>query len=198
MRADRALAARVWRRRSPAMVSAARVVGALGDPQLAYPLAAAAGVLARPQAGRAGLAGQTSMRLVAVVCAGGAVRRLCSELVRRPRPPVHARLAPAEGYSLPSKHTTLAVLAAGAVVRVAGLPASARWTVPAAAGVMVGLCRVTLGVHWPADVIAGLGFGLGWWWVGDRIISGPIRRPDCSACPAFAAPSPLPAEGEHA
>ncbi|GAA5076780.1 phosphatase PAP2 family protein [Thermocatellispora tengchongensis] len=180
VRADRALAAGVWRRRSPAMVAAARVVGALGDPKLAYPLAAVAaaaavaGVTARPRVVRAGeQAGDGPLRLVAVVCASGAVRRLCCELVRRPRPPQCARLAPAEGYSLPSKHTALAVLAAGAIVRAAGLPAPARWTVPAAAGVTVGLCRVALGVHWPADVIAGLGFGLGCWWVADRIPSRP-------------------------
>lgn len=204
VRADRALAEGVWQRRDPVTVAAARVVGALGDPRFAYPLAAAAavaGMLARPDdptSPRAIRAGNTPLRLVAVVCAGGAVRRLCCEVLRRPRPPEHARLAPAEGYSLPSKHATLAVLVAGAIVRAVGLPAPARWAVPAAAETTVGLCRVALGVHWPADVITGLGFGLGCWWVADRIIPGPLA--DRAAALVRLPPRPhrlLPRENTH-
>ncbi len=54
------------------------------------------------------------------------------------------------------------VLAVGATVRAVGIrgaPAQAS-TVLAAAG--IGASRVCLGVHWPADVVAGWLFAEGW------------------------------------
>ena len=78
------------------------------------------------------------------------------------RPPAEAWLAEPEGFSLPSKHTTLAVLTVGAAVRALGIrgaPANAAMAI-AAAG--VGASRVCLGVHWPADVVAGWLFAVGW------------------------------------
>ena len=89
-------------------------------------------------------------------------RRRLSRVIARQRPPADAWLAEPEGFSLPSKHTTLAVLTVGAAARAAGIrgaPAQAAMLL-AASG--VGASRVCLGVHWPADVVTGWLFAAGW------------------------------------
>jgi membrane-associated phospholipid phosphatase len=156
-RLDRAVAKTIWRRRTPLAVATARVVGALGDPAIAYPTTIVGCLLTRP--------GLT--RRAVVLLAAGARRTGC-EAIARPRPPQPGRLVPTHGHSLPSRHTTLAVLAAGAVVRAAGLPGPSRLAVTLAVGTAVGAARVLLGAHWPTDALAGLGLGLAGWWAADR------------------------------
>jgi membrane-associated phospholipid phosphatase len=85
-----------------------------------------------------------------------------SRVIARQRPPTDAWLAEPEGFSLPSKHTTLAVLAVGAAVRVLGIPAAPAQAAPLVAAAGIGVSRVYLGVHWPADVLAGWLFAEGW------------------------------------
>jgi membrane-associated phospholipid phosphatase len=97
-----------------------------------------------------------------VVVSGAAVRRVLSRMIARQRPPGKAWLTVPEGYSLPSMHTTLAALAAGAGVRSPGLRGAPGRAAPMLAATCVGTGRVYLSVHWPADVVADWLFAEGW------------------------------------
>lgn len=166
--ADRAVFERVRARRTPAGIAVARAVSALGEPAVAYPLLVAAGVHAGRRDGW-----RHALWLCLTVASGAAVRRRLSRVIARPRPPEQAWLAEPEGFSLPSRHTTLAVLAAGACVRAAGTDGAPARAAPLLAAAGVGASRVYLGVHWPADVIAGWLFAEGWL----RLVDGHACRP---------------------
>jgi undecaprenyl-diphosphatase len=60
------------------------------------------------------------------------------------------------GFGFPSGHTTMAFALAAVLHHL--LPARARW-VPWALALAVGLARVHVGVHWPADVAGGAALG---------------------------------------
>ena len=91
------------------------------------------------------------------VLAGVLARSALCRAVSRTRPPQEWWQQEPTGHSFPSRHTTWAALAAGAVVDAA--PARLR---PAAVAAemsllsLVGASRVRLGMHWPTDVAAGL------------------------------------------
>jgi membrane-associated phospholipid phosphatase len=153
--ADRVLFETVRAHRGRAATAAARFTSAFGEPVVIYP-GLVAGVAAR-KAGwqRAGLA-------CLVVVTGGQARRWLSRVIARPRPPADAWLTVPEGYSLPSKHTTMAALAAGAYVHALGVRGAPARTAPILAATLAGAGRVYLGVHWPTDVVAGWLFAEGW------------------------------------
>lgn len=83
----------------------------------------------------------------------------------RPRPPLRTAELEVSSYAFPSGHTSAAMAVYGALALI--LLRQRRWRsrlavlVPAAALIaVVGLSRVSLGVHYPTDVVAGLAVGV--------------------------------------
>jgi len=154
---DRRAFEAVRTRRGPAATRVAHAVSSLAEPGVVYPVLALAGVAAAHRDGW----WRASAPCLGVV-SGAMARRRLSRLIARQRPPATAWLIEPEGFSLPSKHTTLAVLAAGVTARSLGLRGGPLRATTVLAGAGIGASRVYLGVHWPTDVIAGWLFAEGW------------------------------------
>lgn len=104
--ADRLLFEVIRAQRGRARTTAARIISAFGEPVVVYPVLVVGGVMSRKD-------GWPRAFVPCLVVASGAVaRRRLSRVIARPRPSAGAWLTRPEGYSLPSKHTTLAALAA--------------------------------------------------------------------------------------
>lgn len=148
--------------RTDALTALARVVTWAGSALLLVPLALTCSfALAR--------AGRRREALLVVLGLAGAILLvdLVKPLVSRPRPPVE-HLQKVAGSSFPSGHATQASafwLSLVIVVRSAGGSRLARSLAAVAALVIVATVaasRVYLGVHYPADVIAGVLLGGAW------------------------------------
>jgi membrane-associated phospholipid phosphatase len=154
---DASLAGAVVQRRSATAIRAAHAVSAVAEPEIAMvPLVTVAVIAAR----RRGW--QAACQPCVTVLAGMALRRRLSRLVARPRPPAASWLIEPEGFSLPSKHTCLAALTAGACATALDADRLSCDAAVVAAAAGVGVSRICLGVHWPTDVLAGWLFAAGW------------------------------------
>jgi len=149
--------------RPSVMVEAARAVTYTGTGFLPYLLAALAGLLLGRTVRQRALA--TAACLVCLI-AGQAMRYGVMALTARPRPETQDWITHASGWSFPSGHATTAALAAGllalAIMARAPRAAAGLLSVVLGWGVLVGLTRVYLGVHWFSDVVGGWLFALCW------------------------------------
>jgi membrane-associated phospholipid phosphatase len=148
--------------RTSALTGIAKVVTWAGSAFLLVPLA----LISCLALARVGLRREA---LAVALSLGGAMllADLIKLLVSRPRPPVE-HLEAVTGSGFPSAHATQASafwLSLVLVARATG--ASSKVTALAAAGALVlilavAASRVYLGVHYPADVVAGVLLGAGW------------------------------------
>ena len=102
---------------------------------------------------------QVGRRLVYLLMLGAWTNEALKNLFRLPRPPLEIALVEEVGYGLPSGHAQLGVLLwgyAGWTLRrtVRWLPALVLWVIAS-----ISFSRLYLGVHYPADVLAGLLIG---------------------------------------
>jgi len=176
-RVDRQTISALRRGRHPAGVAMARAVSSLAEPEFVFALLA---VQAIPQARRDGWRAACAPGLAVV--SGVVARRMLSQVIARPRPPAAVWLTEPEGFSLPSRHTTLAALAAGALADATSATGMRRSAATFFAAAAAGTGRVYLGVHWPSDVLAAWLFAEGWLSLaGLAHQRGTGRRPGSSA-----------------
>ncbi|MDX2661063.1 phosphatase PAP2 family protein [Streptomyces stelliscabiei] len=166
----------------------ARGVTDTGSGAVSYVLAALAGAIVGRTVRQRMWAAALSL---ACLGAGQALRYGVMTLVQRPRPAHADWAASAGGWAFPSGHTTTAGLTAGLLIVAVSLRAPRGATslrvVIGCWGVLVGLSRVYLGVHWFTDVIGGWLFATGWLgvclyaitrWPPASFVSGTPRAPD--------------------
>ncbi|MFI0164914.1 phosphatase PAP2 family protein [Streptomyces sp. NPDC017095] len=174
-------------------VALARGVTATGTGTVPYLLAVLAGAVAGRTARTRLLA---SALALACLAAGQLLRYGVMEAVRRPRPPRGDWTAHAGGWAFPSGHTTTAALAAGLLIVALTLRAprgaTALRTAVCGWGLLVGLTRVYLGVHWFTDVIGGWLFAAGW--LGVCLCAAAHWLP-ASLLTDMITPTPRPGEG---
>ncbi|MFI1354678.1 phosphatase PAP2 family protein [Streptomyces sp. NPDC020898] len=161
-------------------VTLARVVTHTGSGFVPYVVVVLAGLLL----------GRTSRQriLAAAAClvclvTAQAVRFSVMALLSRPRPATAHWATDAGHWSFPSGHTTTSAVTAGLLVLAVWIRAPRGRYVLASAigcwGVLVGLSRVYLGVHWFSDVVGGWLFGL--WWLGMAAYGVARFAPDACA-----------------
>jgi membrane-associated phospholipid phosphatase len=118
---------------------------------------------------------------VFVATAGGAA--LCSAVkavTMRPRPDLLPHLDSFDSYSFPSGHAWNGMIFYGEIALILALSCPRMWRGPIvaagmAAGIITGMSRVALGVHWPSDVFAGWLGGASWLFLCYSLILN--RRP---------------------
>ncbi|MDF3299020.1 phosphatase PAP2 family protein [Streptomyces tropicalis] len=181
--------------RPAAAVSAARALTATGTGVVPYVLVVLAGLLLGRTPARRALAAALG---AGCLLAGQALRYGVMEVVARPRPPRHDWATHASGWAFPSGHSTTSALAAGLVILALCLRRprgrTALCLVVGCWGVLVGLTRMYLGVHWSTDVAGGWLFAVGWlgvclcaaaWWLPAGVVA--------DLAPGGARPLPEPA-----
>ncbi len=100
--------------------------------------------------------------LLLTIASGRLAVEIFKAAFARPRPSLADRLAEVTSYSFPSSHSAGSMLTWLALAMVLPLAGRAMVAPAIALAAMIGLSRILLGVHYPSDVIAGLGFGMLW------------------------------------
>lgn len=98
----------------------------------------------------------------------------------RPRPPRADWLTSVTSLSFPSSHAAGSMLTGLAIALILTARIPSRYSLAAAISfafafaAAVGWSRIALGVHWPSDVIAGLGLGLLWVGISGHLYFGKV------------------------
>ena len=129
--------------------------------------------------------------LLFITLSGRLLVSLQKDWTARLRPDAQGHLVPVESLAFPSGHAanaTMVLLCLALLV-----PPSERgrqYAVWAAVwlAIAIGLTRVTLGVHWPSDVIGGWAFGLFWTLLFLHLSGLRVNEPTVEERPAPAAP----------
>jgi len=106
---------------------------------------------------------RAALRLAGALAVGALVIVLTKLVFERPRPDVFAWLDHPSGESFPSGHSLAGVFFFPLLAQTArDVYRAPRWLVIVALvlGVLIGLSRIYLGVHWPTDVLGGFVLGL--------------------------------------
>lgn len=170
-------------RGGPAMEEAVRDVSALGSTTIL-------GLITTGTVIFLALDGKKHMAwfMLGSVLGGTALSDLLKDVFQRPRPEIVPHLAYASNTSFPSGHSLMsavAYLTLGALLARSHKRRAVKvfFLVTAALlGLMVGVSRVYLGVHWPTDVLAGWTAGAVWallcWTLASRLQSKRALEPE--------------------
>jgi membrane-associated phospholipid phosphatase len=144
----------------PALLVAARVFTALGEPTVLI----VAGLLVALLLWRAGR-GRLGLALFLIAMTGRGLSELQKLWIAKPRPALDPHLVVVKTSSFPSGHSVSSMIFYTTIAL--ALTMGSRWHRWAVVGAFflslcVGISRVMLGVHWPSDVIGGWAFGLLW------------------------------------
>ncbi len=157
---DRRVAQALYAGGHPALVLAARVFTAIGEPTTVViaGLVVAAFFWVRGH-------GRSALTALVVILGGRALAEAQKYLVARPRPELEPHLAIVKTASFPSGHAANSmILCLAFALMMAGDTRRRSLAVVAALllSFLIGLSRVMLGVHWPSDVLGGWTFGMLW------------------------------------
>jgi undecaprenyl-diphosphatase len=157
---DRRVAESLYAGPHPALLTAARIFTALGEPTVLI----AAGFVAAAALWWVGR-GRFALGLLLVILIGRALTEAQKYWIARARPDVEPHLVLVKTSSFPSGHAASSMIFY-LVLALALTGRTRRRRIAAAGAIMLslltGISRVMLGVHWPSDVIGGWTFGMLW------------------------------------
>jgi undecaprenyl-diphosphatase len=157
---DRSIAEALYAGGRPALLIAARIFTAFGEPTvlIAAGFAVAAWLWHR---GR----GRFALGLLLIILLGRGLSEVQKFWIARARPDIEPHLVVVKTSSFPSGHAASSMIFYLAIA-LALAPRGRRRRIAAIAAILlsllIGTSRVMLGVHWPSDVIGGWSFGMLW------------------------------------
>lgn len=116
---------------------------------------------------------RAALVMIVTVPLAGVTSSILKEIYARPRPDIVPHLDLVTNFSYPSGHSVnaMTVLLLGALL-MAG-KARGMWILLAVAGgLVIGLSRIVLGVHYPSDVVGGWLIGIAFALIGWRVAEG--------------------------